>query len=351
MFKLFLYYITITACFLTGCNQYTMNEIQLIGSHNSYKLPIEEALWQHVYDIDSAQAMALQYGHISMAEQLKLGLRSFEIDVFYDPKGGHFSNPLGLEILKGKGIESEVFDQEKKLLEPGLKVMHIQDVDFRSHHVLFKEQLEVMKTWSMNNVGHMPIIILMNAKDQQVGQLHPVLPFSTEALASIDREIKEVFSPEQLITPDLVRGDHITLEEAVLTKGWPELDKVRNRFLFVLDESQEKTKRYLKAYPDLKDACLFVNLPEGNSEAAIMVINDPVRDFDKIKQLVKKGYIVRTRADADTREARINDYTRFEKAKASGAQIISTDYYIKSELFESSFVVSFEKNRYERLKK
>ena len=35
---------------------------------------------------------------------------------------------------------------------------------------------------------------------------------------------------------------------------------------------------------------------------------------------------MRTRADADTREARANDPRRLEAALASGAQFISTDY-------------------------
>ena len=40
------------------------------------------------------------------------------------------------------------------------------------------------------------------------------------------------------------------------------------------------------------------------------------------------GYLVRTRADADTIEARKNDYGRLKAALISGAQIISTDYCV-----------------------
>jgi hypothetical protein len=327
-----------------------MNEIQLIGSHNSYKIAIEEDLWKYVYSVDSAQALSLQYDHVSIVEQLKLGLRSFEIDVFYDPHGGHFSKPKGLKVIEEMGGQAKPFDQEENLKQPGLKVFHIQDIDFRSHNLLFKDELEAMKQWSQNNIGHMPIIILINAKDEQVEQLRPVLPFTSEALASIDQEIRAVFSPEQLITPDLVRGEFANIQEAVLSKGWPQLDEMRNRFMFVLDESKTKTNRYLDNFPGLEKACLFVNLPEGNPEAAFMVINDPVRDFDKIQQLVKKGYMVRTRSDAGTIEARNNDYSRFEKAKASGAQVISTDYYHTSKLFPSTYKVQFDNGTYELIK-
>ena len=108
---------------------------------------------------------------------------------------------------------------------------------------------------------------------------------------------------------------------------------------------------YLENHPSLVDRVLFVNSKEGNPEAAFRIVNNPIKDFDYIKELVAKGYLVRTRADAATKEARTNNYEKFEKAKESGAQIISTDYYVPSLLFPSSYKVSFENNKYERIKK
>jgi hypothetical protein len=154
---------------------------------------------------------------------------------------------------------------------------------------------------------------------------------------------------EKLITPDEVRGNFGTLEEAVLSGNWPSLDRSKGKFLFVLDENEEKIKRYLSVKSGLKDAMLFVNLKEGNPEAGFRIINDPIQNQGYIQELVKKGYLIRTRADSDTKEARSGDYTKFEKAKASGAQIISTDYYLPSRFFESSYQVSFEGNRFERV--
>jgi hypothetical protein len=176
------------------------------------------------------------------------------------------------------------------------------------------------------------------------------LPFTAEALYSIDTEIREIFNEKHLITPDLVKGNFENLEQAVLEKGWPLLEEVNNRFLFVLDEGNEKTDEYLSNFENLNGATLFVNKEEGNPEAAFRIINDPVNNFDKIKNLVSLGYMVRTRADADTKEARENDYRRFEKAKESGAQVITTDYYQPSKLFKSDFKVVFDDGSYERSK-
>ncbi|WP_430931276.1 phosphatidylinositol-specific phospholipase C1-like protein [Saccharicrinis sp. 156] len=342
----------ITLSMLSCCKPKTgLNDVQVIGSHNSYKIAIEKPVWDYLFQMDSAKAISLQYAHIPILEQLNLGLRNVELDVFFDPNGGHFSNPKGLDVIRANGDTPLAYDEENKLSEPGLKMFHIQDVDFRSHHLLFKDCLKVMKRWSDKNRNHTPVFVLMNTKDQKVEGTRDPLHFTKEAFDSLDQEIRSVFADEDLITPDFVRGDYESLEEAVLTLGWPDLEEVKGRFLFVLDENEEKIDRYLKGHAGLKGRVLFVNSPEGNPEAAFRIINNPIRDFDYIKSLVEKGYLVRTRADAATKESRTLDYTRFEKAKESGAQVISTDYYIPSTLYNSSFKVVFEDNTYERIKK
>lgn len=328
----------------------TLNHIQVIGSHNSYKIAIEQPLWQYLFEHDSLTAKSLQYEHPSLTEQLDLGLRNLELDIFHDPLGGRFSNPGGLKIVKEMGGTPLPFDEKKVMERPGLKMFHIQDIDFRSHQLLFKNALKELKKWSNKRPNHTPVIILINAKDKQAPQTQKPLPFTAAALDSIDIEIKSVFQEEQLITPDLVRGDYATLENAILEKGWPSLDAVQSRFLFILDEKEEKINRYVKNHPSLKNRVLFVNSPEGNPEAAFRIINNPIKDFDYIKELVAKGYMVRTRADAGTKEARTNDYARFERAKASGAQVISTDYYVPTQLFLSDFQVIFKDGGYERIK-
>lgn len=338
-----------TAC-SNKCDTYHLNDIQVIGSHNSYKIAIEKPLWNYLHEKDSELANSLQYSHISILEQLKMGLRNIELDVFYDPQGGHYSNPKGLALIKENGGTPLAFDMDEKLKQPGLKMFHIQDVDFRSHHLLFKACLQMMKKWSDENTDHTPVFVLINTKDIKVKGTREPLPFNKQALDSLDLELRSVFDDDELITPDMVRGDYESLEKAVLTKGWPALKSVKGRFMFVLDETKAKIDLYLQGHEGLKGRVLFVNSLEGNPEAGFRIVNNPVKDFEYIQALVAKGYLVRTRADSNTREARINDYTRFEKAKESGAQVISTDFYLPSTLFESSYKIKFEDNKFERIK-
>jgi hypothetical protein len=55
-------------------------------------------------------------------------------------------------------------------------------------------------------------------------------------------------------------------------------------------------------------------------------LNDSIADFDTIRDAVARGFVVRTRADADTVEARSGSTERRDHALASGAQWVSTDY-------------------------
>ncbi len=335
----------------TSCNpKPKLNNIQVIGSHNSYKIAIDPPLLDYLSSVEANMAKSLEYDHLSLKQQLDMGLRNLEMDVLHDPMGGRYAHPKGLEIVKAAGETPKPYDTKKALQQPGLKMFHIQDIDFRSHHLRFREGLQEIKEWSDQNPEHTPIFITINAKDSNRPELTPALPFTTNALDSIDQEIKSVFPMEQLITPDWVRGNSESLENAVLTKGWPLLDDAWGKFMFILDEQGEKLNRYLTKHPNLLGAVMFVNQKEGRPEAGFRIVNDPIKDHAYIKELVAKGYLVRTRADAGTKEARHGDYTKFKKAISSGAQIITTDYYVPSQLFESTYKVQFEDGTYERIK-
>ena len=244
-----------------------LNEIQVIGSHNSYKSRMAPELLKYLSKVNPKASQSLGYAHIPLEDQLDLGLRNLELDVFHDPEGGRYSNPKGLEIIKSAGGKIPDYDPNDALSKPGLKLFHVQDLDFQSHYLLFADALNALKIWSENNPDHTPIFILINAKDGNIPGTRPVLPFTATALDSIDLEIRTHLGMEKLIAPDLIRGEYTNLESAVLAGNWPKLDDVRGKFLFVLDESDEKIDRYLTAKPELKNAVLFVNKKEGNSTA------------------------------------------------------------------------------------
>ena len=334
--------------FLFKKPKHGINNIQVIGSHNSYKEYIDTPLFLMIKKEDSNVVKTIEYSHSSLSNQLNLGLRSLEIDVYADTHGGRYAHPGGLAWAGKNPLRP--YDPDGLMREPGFKVLHVQDIDFRSNCLTLKRCFQELRTWSDAHPGHEPVFITVNAKDDTINKPVFTRPekFTPALLDGLDTVIAETLGLDKLISPALVRGKYASLEQGVLHNNWPKLNEARNKFVFVLDEEGAKRAAYIKGHTSLEGRNMFVNSPAGTDEAAIIIINDPVKNLSTIQQLVKKGYIVRTRADADTREARTNDKTRFDAACRSGAQIISTDYYAKSQFFKSDYIVSFDKGRYVR---
>jgi hypothetical protein len=163
------------------------------------------------------------------------------------------------------------------------------------------------------------------------------LQFGPEEVAGIDEEILSVFPADRLITPDDVRGEHETLEDAVLNGGWLTLAEARGRIMFVFLNTGAARDDYLDGHPSLAGRVMFTNSVRGEPEAAWFNVNNALDDGETIHDLVADGYMVRTRADEDTRQARDNDYSLRDAAFASGGQYVSTDYVVPNPEFGTGY--------------
>jgi hypothetical protein len=166
-----------------------------------------------------------------------------------------------------------------------------------------------------------------------------VLPWGKEAFDRMDEEIRSVFPPSQIIEPDDIREGHATLREAVLAGGWPKLGEARGKVIFTIDLSPEANKPYAEGHPSLTGRAAFMTTFPDAPEAAYFTMNEPIKDQALIQERVRQGFLIRTRADADTREARVNDPTRREAAFTSGAQFVSTDYQDPDPRFANTYSV------------
>ncbi len=315
-----------------------LNQIQVIGTHNSYRLAPLPPIQKLIAAARKRDAEALDYEHRPLAEQFtRLGVRQIELDLYADPKGGLFASPSALKMIRGKGNEpGPPFDEAGLLKKPGLKVLHIPDIDYRTTVPTFLIALRQIRDWSQAHRDHAPILVLVELKDESIPALptRPI-PFGAAELDAVDAEIRSVFTPLELLTPDRLRGRHSSLVEAIRVGGWPMLDACRGLVFFALDNEGAIRDRYLDGHPSLRGRVMFATVDSGDPAAAWFKINDPVAHFDRIQQLVCSGYLVRTRADADTRQARTGDVTMRDKALASGAQFISTDYPVPDPRFPS----------------
>jgi hypothetical protein len=300
-----------------------LNDILTVGTHNSYKQAIPPADYALIAAATAKGAQELDYTHKSIPAELDAGARQIEIDVVYDPQGGRYAHPHIAEATHTSLDPAWT----AAMMQPGFKVLHIPDVDFRSSCVTFRQCLGIVRAWSDAHPRHTPITILINAKDGKAAPGGvPLLAFDEAAFDAFDAEIRGVLPPSKLVTPDDVQGRYPTLREAVLADRWPTLGQARGRILFALDETPEKVALYRGKRRSLEGRVAFVNTDEQSPAAAYLTLNHPVEQGARIAADVKAGFLVRTRADDNTWEARRNDTAHRDLALKTGAQFVSTDY-------------------------
>ena len=303
-----------------------LNQIQVIGTHNSYHAgiaPSESKVWQEKY---ADAYKGLDYQHPPLPQQLDAGVRQIELDVYADTAGGRYAHPSGPAMAAAAHLPPDPpFDPDGAMLKPGFKVMHVQDVDYRSNCQPFLLCLQQVRAWSDAHPGHLPVYILVETKqDTPRGmKLTEPEPFTPAVFDALDAEIRSVFPARRTITPDDVRGSFKTLNEAVLAGHWPTLAESRGKVVFLMDQ-RPVGPVYLEGHPSLRGRVLFTNAQPGQPDAAFVERNGG--PADDIRKLVREGYLVRARTDSDTREARVNDTTVRDSMIQSGAQILSTDY-------------------------
>jgi hypothetical protein len=279
-----------------------LHEVQVLNTHNSYHL-------RPPVDLPGSLGDTVDYEHPPLDEQLENeGVRGFELD-FADRGGSDF------------------------------QVVHTPVVDAETNCSPLQECLRVIKAWSDDHPGHVPIFVLVEPKDGLLERgIDPgIRAFDADTVGRLDEEVRGVLTPEDLLTPDDVRGETSTLRAAVTGRGWPTLEEARGRIVLILNASGGKRDLYLDGRPSLQGAPMFVTADPDEPSAAVVKVDDP--DAERIQQLVRDHFIVRTRADADVVEARANDTARRDLAFRTGAQIVSTDFPVPDPKINAKYFV------------
>jgi hypothetical protein len=274
------------------------NQVQVLATHNSYH--IEQ-------DTPIQSPPTMQYTHAPLDQQLDLGVRGFEFDVMNAPDGT-------------------------------FPVEHTPVIDATSNCTPIAQCLQVLRAWSTTHPGHVPIFVLVKPRNDDIDRvLDPTLRlWDAAGLDQLDQTVRGALG-RRLITPDSVRGNTKSLRGAVTGKGWPTLAKTRGKVLVALSTSGAIRAAFLQSHPSLQGRAMFVTASEQSPAAAVIKMDDP--NEATIQQLVKRGFIVRTRADADLVEARAHDVTRRDTALRSGAQIVSTDFEVAVPAIAGDYVV------------
>ncbi|KAG4439091.1 hypothetical protein IFR05_005433 [Cadophora sp. M221] len=326
-----------------------MNEVQVIGTHNSYHIETtlaEHPLLEKFIGISGAQN--LYYSHASISDQLTYqSVRGLEIDLWADSAGGMYATPLG------RKLSNLPYPSDPALKLPGTKVLHVADFDVNSHCFTFVDCLRQVKAWSKTNKGHtlIPIMLEFKTPDPAIAALGGAVgeQWNVTNLDAVDAEIRSVFKESEMITPDDVRRRGLTLEQSVLQHGWPTHKAAKNKVIFLMDNDPStgliRNPYRANGHSSLEGRAIFTNSVPGEADGAFLKRNDPKGDNLKlIQDLVRKGYFVRTRSDEPIKTVLENSFVMRDAAFASGAQLISTDFPVvgMAARYNSSFVARFK---------
>ncbi len=256
----------------------TFADVVALGTHNSFHVKTDELTLKE-----------WDYDHLPLDQQLGgLGVRQFELDVWFNVAHGRF------------------------------EVFHIPVVDEATTCRWLSECLATMAIWSASFPAHHPLFTLLEMKDAAGEDVDG-------RLAALEAEVEAAFG-DALIRPSEVQREEDSLVAGLAANGWPTLGELRGRALFVMHD----TGAWRDAYVASGTATLALFPDAGNDVAApwaaVHTMNDPVADASVIAEAVALGHLVRTRADTDGEEARINDLGPAGAALTSGAHFVSTDF-------------------------
>ena len=302
-----------------------LDQMQFIGTHNSYHIEPDAALrvlWQDEKTTAAPSYQTLMYTHLPLEAQAELGIRFFELDVHLDETGNASTASEFLAPIVAAGLEPDApFDPDAALSRPGTKVFHTRG-DMRSTCLLLTGCLHELTDWLDRNPAAGPLIIqiepkqLLQAEDDRVRSWQVL---EDDILAAVPAS--RIFRPVDL---SLEPQD---LQDAARAGRWPTTASLAGKFIFILNGSSADTASYADALVTKKAGILFPALSDADDPMAAFVSrNDPASP--DIPRLVAAGQMVITYADWRTLAARKNDTIGRDAAFRSGAQLIATDYPI-----------------------
>lgn len=262
-----------------------LNDVQAKGTHNSYHIQPDNP-------IDPSHF----YTHAALDIQLdEQGVRQFELDL-------HLHKEEGFQVFHLPGG----FDSETTCRR-------------------FSNCLKIIKNWSDRNRWHMPLVIWLEPKDEDMDAGDPDLESIIGRYDEIEAEILSVWPEKRILRPDDVRGNHTLLPEAIAADGWPTLGELRQKVIFVMLDSETHRLRYTQDSPNLAGKLLFVDSDDPtDTYAAFFKINNAQADFDRTQDLVSAGFVVTTNIDGPDYSSTENQARR-DASLESGAHFLSTD--------------------------
>ncbi|MCR3906867.1 MAG: Ca2+-dependent phosphoinositide-specific phospholipase C [Tenericutes bacterium] len=269
-----------------------LNEIQILATHNSYK-KAGTALGRLFVGLGDSfdEARALKYGYNNLTTQFESGIRSMEFDV--------------------------------RLRKDSFVLTHVPLVDNSSVAPNFELALEEIDLFSTNHPNHIPIIILMEIKNDWMILDHALQNIESEELEKLNSLLIDKLG-NRLYQPNEMLESGKTLRETIQTTGWPSVSSLLGKIIFVLHPG-DFTDMYYELDSTLETQAMFIGSYSSqiDQDYASFVVHNQV-DVEFIQSLVEANLIVRTRIDSNL----LFEQQRYIDAISSGAQILTSDFTI-----------------------
>lgn len=292
------------------------NELSFIATHNSYQTAATEPL-KKIYNNISFLTFGLvaegkaDFCSESLTNQLNCGIRSLEMDF-------------------------EIFDRNGEI---SFTCMHSPHLDMTTSCYDFSLGLKEIAMWSDNNPDHLPITIIVEPKAIAI-PLEDMRFFNIDYADELDGMFRETLG-DKLFTPADMLRDYNSFGEMRAADDWCKVEDMLGKILILLHEGGT-TQDYIDLDPSFKSQAMFPMLRQRDIErdcASFIICNDPHKTAESNEEIIiEKKLIVRTMVDSYGSVSQKD----LEAAFSTDAQILSTDYPIRTDLTEGSYVVTFE---------
>lgn len=248
-----------------------------------------------------------------------------EPDPVIHPSHAYTHAPL-TEQFGDQGVRALELDIHLHI-DDGFHVFHLPNVDAETTCLRLADCLGEIRSWSEANPWHLPLMVWMEPKDEDLDGLVPEYELFGDQHAELEAAILGTLPRGRIFTPDDLRRGHADLPTAIAAEGgWPPLGELRGKVVLSMLDGGDHRTTYLAGNPALEGRLLFV-AADGPTDpfAATFKINDAQGEAERVQQLVEAGFLVTSNVrdgpehDAETGAAHLVD------SLAAGAQFLMSD--------------------------
>lgn len=262
------------------------HHVQALGTHNS----------THI-EPDSVIHPSHAYTHVPLTQQLEeQGVRALELDIH-------------------------------RHVDDGFHVFHLPVVDAETTCLRLADCMGEIRAWSRQNPWHMPLMIWLEPKDEDMDALVPEYEMFVDRHDELEDALLEGLGRDRIFTPDDLRGEHADLPTALAAEGgWPTLGELRGRVVLSMLDSGTHAEAYLAGNPALEGRLMFVGTADPSQpHAATAKINDAAGAGDTIANALAAGIVVSSNLRDGPEHDEATGTAHLADSLAAGAGFLKSD--------------------------